>query len=61
MGRDPGSAPGLSRDRGLLTVGFVLLMWQRQQRLKGEIARLEEQLRRVEAEDAKRAGKGGGS
>jgi hypothetical protein len=38
----------------ILAVGFVLLMFLRQQKLQDEIARLELQLRRVEEEDAKR-------
>ena len=38
----------------LLAVGFVLIMWRRQQAMKLEIARLEDQLRKVEEEDAKR-------
>lgn len=38
----------------LLAVGFVLIMWRRQQAMKLEIGRLEEQLRKVEEEDAKR-------
>ena len=38
----------------LLAVGFLVIMWRRQQAMKLEIARLEEQLRRVEDEDAKR-------
>ena len=38
----------------LLAVGFVLIMWRRQQAMKLEIGRLEDQLRRVEEEDAKR-------
>lgn len=35
----------------VLVAGFVGVMWMRQGKLKGEIKRLEEELRRAEAED----------
>lgn len=41
----------------LIAIGFVVLMWMRQQALKGEIARLAAELARLEAEDQERARK----
>lgn len=43
----------------LLAVGFILIMWRRQQAMKAEITRLEQQLRAIEEEDAKRKAKRG--
>jgi len=37
----------------LLTVGFVVLQWRRQQVLKGEVARLEQELQRALRDEAK--------
>ncbi len=41
----------------LIAIGFVVLMWTRQQHLKGEITRLAAELARLEAEDQERARK----